>query len=268
MDNVGSQVSGISRVQDAHREELDMLLAMARAARAAGAEDVEHINGAAAAFTYIQVADLVASYYQSLQSLSAKQPVLDWGCGYGQVTWLLQRRGVNVVSCDAEKRAAIDSIPELASIPVDYMSDPVRLPYKGESFSAVLSVGVLEHVPDIRGSLQEIQRVLEMQGLLFLFMFPNQFSWAEWTATRRGISAHPYKSTFRQAESLLRDHGFEVEKRWRRNLLPKNLTGLSPAVKSLYGKYYRQIEKVDRALCAVPPVSWFSGVLELIAKKE
>jgi 2-polyprenyl-3-methyl-5-hydroxy-6-metoxy-1,4-benzoquinol methylase len=266
MGKANSQVLDTSKTHaDRRDEELNALLSMAQAARAAGATDVEHMDGAAAAFNYIRVADLVAAQCRSPRS---DQPVLDWGCGYGQVSWLLQRRGVNVRSCDAEKRAAIDSIPELASVPINYMNHPVRLPYDQESFSAVLSVGVLEHVPDLKGSLQEIHRVLQPKGLLFLFMFPNKFSWAEWTATRRGISAHPYKFTFRQTESLLREQGFEVEERWRRNLLPKNLTGLSPALKSVYGKYYRQIEGLDRILCSTPPVSWFSGVLELIAKRD
>jgi 2-polyprenyl-3-methyl-5-hydroxy-6-metoxy-1,4-benzoquinol methylase len=262
--NVNRQVSDDSPRHGGEREELDALLAMAHAARTAGAIDVEHMDGAAAASNYIRVAGLVSSCYHFRKT---NLPVLDWGCGYGQVSWLLKRRGVNVVSCDAERRATIDSIPELASLPIHYTADPVRLPYDSESFSAVLSVGVLEHVPDPEGSLQEIHRILKPEGLLFLLMFPNRFSWAEWIATKRGISAHPVKFTFRQTEALLQEHGFRAEKKWRRNLLPKNLTGLSPAVKSLYGKYYRQIETADRILCHLPPVSWLSGVLELIAKK-
>jgi SAM-dependent methyltransferase len=266
MGKANSQVLDTSKTHGGERdEELNALLGMAQAARAAGANDVEHMDGAAAAFNYIRVADLVAAYYNSLDP---KQPVLDWGCGYGQVSWLLQRRGVNVRSCDAEKRSVIGAIPQLASVPINYVTDPVRLPYDSGSFSAVLSVGVLEHVPDLRGSLREIHRILRQRGLLFLFMFPNRFSWAEWTATWRGIWAHPDKFTFRQTQSLLQEQGFNVENKWRRNLLPKNLTGLSPAIKSLYGKYYQQIETLDRALCLIPPISWFSGVLELIAKRD
>jgi SAM-dependent methyltransferase len=264
MRGLSSQIRGGHRMQGTQDHELDALNSMARKARAAGAQDVEHMDGAAGAFHSIRVADLVSSYWQAQNT---KGPVLDWGCGYGQVTWLLQRRGVQVISCDAEKRGTIDLIPELASIPIQYLDDPVRLPYKPNSFSAVLSTGVLEHVPDLDGSLQEIHRVLEPNGLLFLLMFPNRFSWAERTADLRGISVHPHKFTFRRTEAILREHGFRIERKWRRNVLPKNLTGLPPAIKSTYGKYYRQVERLDRILCSIPPVSWFSGVLELIAKK-
>jgi SAM-dependent methyltransferase len=263
MGKVDSQTWGLKGRQTTEREELEALLDMARAARAAGATDIEHMNGAAAAFNYIRVADLAASY-----GGAENGPVLDWGCGYGQVSWLLKRRRVNVVSCDAEKRPALSSIPQLASLPISYTADPVRLPYESESFSAVLSVGVLEHVPDLTGSLEEVHRVLRPGGLFFLLMFPNRFSWAEWLAARRGISVHPHKFTFRNTQELLQRHGFKTERQWRRNFLPKNLTGFSPFVKSLYGKYYRQVEAADSALCRIPPVSWFSGVIELIARRQ
>jgi len=252
-------------MQQTQNQELDDLIAMAHTARKAGANDVEHMNGAAAAYNYIRVADLVSSY---CRSRNIRGPVLDWGCGYGQVSWLLQKRGINVVSCDAEKRVFIDLVPHLATISIHYLNDPVRLPYDSETYACALSVGVLEHVPNLEGSLQEMKRVLQPNGLFFLFMFPNRFSWAEWIADMRGVSVHPQKFSVRQTAKLLREHGFQVEKVWRRNLLPRNLTGLSSSVKSLYGKYYRQIESLDRLLCALPPAAWFSGVIELIARKE
>ena len=252
-------------MQQMQNQDLDALIAMAYTARKAGANDVEHMNGAAAAYNYIRVADMVSSY---CRSHNIKGPVLDWGCGYGQVSWLLKERGVNVISCDAQRRSAINSVPQLASISIQYLSDPVKLPYDSGSFSAVLSVGVLEHVSDLEGSLQEINRILQPKAPLFLFMFPNRFSWAEWIADMRGISVHPQKFAVRQTTALLGEHGFQIERNWRRNLLPRNLTGLSPGVKSLYGKYYRQIELLDRILCALPPTSWFSGVIELIATRE
>jgi SAM-dependent methyltransferase len=245
--------------------ELQALLGMASQAKALGADDMEHMDGAAAAFNYIRIADLLAAY---CASLDARFPILDWGCGYGQVSWLLLQRGIKPVSFDVMERPAREAISLLQSVEVKYCADPLHLPYPSESFGAVLSVGVLEHVPDFDCSLGEIHRVLQPRGLLFIFMLPNRYSWAEWIADRRGMSAHPFKFTFGSAEEMLKSHGFTVEKRWRRNFLPRNLTGFSPKVKRVYGKFYRQVEMLDKILTNLPPSSYFSGVLEFIARKS
>ena len=100
---------------------------------------------------------------------------------------------------------------------------------------------MLEHVENEGASLEEIRRVLEPDGVFFIFMLPNRFSWAECIADLRGISVHPRKYTFGWARSLLEAHGFAVERKWRRHFLPRNLTGLSQKIKHAYGRYYRQI---------------------------
>ena len=245
--------------------ELDFLVQSAAVGKATGARDLEHIDGAAAAFNYIRIADLVASLFATREITF---PVLDWGCGYGQVSWLLQKRGVQVVSYDVESRPLRERMQGLNSIRVEYSADPVRLPYTSSSVGTVLSVGVLEHVPDMSGSLQEIKRVLRPGGLLLIFMLPNRFSWAEWIADRRHASVHPVKFTLRSATDLLSSQGFDVERRWRRNFLPKNLTGFGPHFKRAYGRLYREIEAIDRILSNVPPTSYLSGVLELQARKQ
>jgi SAM-dependent methyltransferase len=245
--------------------ELEILVHLASVGRAAGATDLDHMDGAAAAFNYIRIANQVVSL---LEPEEIATPVLDWGCGYGQVSWLLQRRGVSVVSYDVEKRPARERMAPLNSINVEYGTDPVRLPYASSFTGAVLSVGVLEHVLDMSGSLREINRVLRPGGLFFIFMLPNRYSWAEWIADRRHASAHPVKFTFRTAMSVLCTHGFDVETRWKRNFLPRNLTGFGQPFKSAYGSLYRQIELLDKLLSNIPPTSIFSGVLEFIARKR
>lgn len=253
------------RGKESEIAELDFLIRSAALGKAAGARDLEHIDGAAAAFNYIRIADLVASLFAARE---ITPPVLDWGCGYGQVSWLLQKRGVHVVSYNVERRPLRERMQGLNSICVEYSADPVRLPYTSSSVGTVLSVGVLEHVPDIIGSLQEIKRVLRPGGLLLIFMLPNRFSWAEWIADRRHASVHPVKFTLRSATDLLSSQGFDIERRWRRNFLPKNLTGFGPHFKRAYGALYGEIEAIDRILSKVPPTSYLSGVLEFQARKQ
>lgn len=245
--------------------EIECLIELAKMGKAAGAKDLDHLDGAAAAFTYIRVANLVASRWQA-EEITA--PVLDWGCGYGQVSWLLKERGVAVLSYDVQERPAREHMPPINSVDIKYGDDPVRLPYPSASAGAVLSVGVLEHVPDIGSSLWEINRVLRPGGTFFVFMLPNRYSWAEWIADMRHVSSHPVKFTSRTAVNLLSSHGFEVEKQWRRNFLPRNLTGLPQWFKTVYGCLFRQIGALDSLLANTPPASLFSGVLEFIARKR
>jgi SAM-dependent methyltransferase len=246
-------------------KEIEALIRMAAAGEAAGAIHLDPFDGPAAAFNSVRIANLISSL---LHQRGISSPVLDWGCGYGQISWLLRRRAIEVVSCDIVRRPGIDHIPELAALDIRYTEDPVRLPFDSKHFGAVISAGVLEHVEDEGGSLQEIHRVLEPGGLLFILMLPNRFSWAEWIADLRGISRHPRKYTFGQASGLLDAHGFVVERTWRRHVLPRNLTGMSRRVKLAYGHYYRQIEAIDRVLANCPPASAFSGVIEMICRKR
>jgi len=244
--------------------ELEALVAMGRTAKAAGAADMEHLDGLSAAYNYVRIADLICAYNKGPGHL----PILDWGCGYGQVSWLLRRRGLDVLSYDVEQRLLRDSIPGLDSLPVVYGEDPVELPYESNRFGSVLSVGVLEHVSDFHGSLSEISRILCPGGVLFVFMLPNKYSWAEWIADRRGISAHPYKFTFGCITELLRRHRFAIDKKWRRNVLPRNLTGCSPWTKQTYGRFYRVVESVDQVLTFIPPICCLSGAIEIVARKQ
>ncbi|HEY1948909.1 MAG TPA: class I SAM-dependent methyltransferase [Bryobacteraceae bacterium] len=248
-----------------NKSELESLVAMGRAAKAIGAADMEHLDGPSAAYNYVRIADLICSYCQERPE---QLPILDWGCGYGQVSWLLRERGLDVLSYDVERRPLRGDIPDLESLPVVYGDDPVEIPYEANRFGSVLSVGVLEHVTDFEGSIAEISRVLRPGGLLFIFMLPNKYSWAEWIADRRGISAHPFKFTFENATELLHRHDFAVDKRWRRHVLPRNLTGFRPRVKQIYGKFYRAVESVDHTLTSLPPVCYLSGVIEMIARKR
>jgi SAM-dependent methyltransferase len=247
-----------------NESELRALVAMGRAAKAAGAADMEHLDSSSAAYNYVRIADLVCAYCKDRRE---RLPLLDWGCGYGQVSWLLRRRGVDVLSYDVERRLLGNSIPGLDSLPIVYGTDSVKLPYESNCFGGVLSVGVLEHVSDMHGSLSEISRILRPGGFLFVFMLPNKYSWAEWIADRRGISAHPYKFTFKCTAELLRRHRFGIDKKWRRNVLPRNLTGCSPRMKQIYGRFYRVVESLDQALVLLPPICCMSGVIEMVARK-
>lgn len=49
-----------------------------------------------------------------------------------------------------------------------FVGDAVNLPYRGASLDAIFGFGVLHHLPDWRGGIREIARVLKPGGLYFL----------------------------------------------------------------------------------------------------
>jgi SAM-dependent methyltransferase len=195
--------------------------------------------------------------------------LLDWGCGWGQVSDLLRRRGLRVSAYEyggedaPDAPVALDAFPDIEA----YVgSDPVRLPYADASFDAVLSCGVLEHVRDPDGSLEELRRVLRPGGTLYVYKLPNRFSYLEWVARRLGLYYHgslPDDRVYdgRSAHALLTRHGFAVRELRRANLLPLTLTG------GLAARLAGPIWAANRALARVRPLSLVATNLELVATR-
>jgi SAM-dependent methyltransferase len=159
-------------------------------------------------------------------------PVLDWGTGFGQVAKLLADEGADVTPFEYRPDLPrgirpLERYPELAA---HSSPDPVALPFKDASFDAVLSCGVLEHVQDPDGSLNEIRRVLRPGGTFYLYNLPNRCAYTERVAKRLGLYYHGRLPddrvyTLVSARELLETHGFEVQELRRAHMLPLVLGG-------------------------------------------
>jgi 2-polyprenyl-3-methyl-5-hydroxy-6-metoxy-1,4-benzoquinol methylase len=193
--------------------------------------------------------------------------VLDWGCGWGQVTKMLRGAGVDVTAFDYSEDVEADRVYPLERYPgleAYLSSDPVQLPYQTGAFDAVLSCGVLEHVHDPDGSLEEIKRVLRPGGTLYLYKLPNRYSYLERIARSAGLYYHGAEPndrvyTKRAAYRLLGRHGFQVTEFRRMNLLPLTVTGRWAETAA------GPIWFVNRALSGVPALNLLATNLELVA---
>lgn len=90
--------------------------------------------------------------------------VLDAGCGSGKYREIIKKASKEYVSLDAS--------PEEN---VDVFGDIMAMPFKDESFDAVVSTQVLEHIERPWLAIGEIARVLKKGGVCFLtcpFMIP------------------------------------------------------------------------------------------------
>jgi ubiquinone/menaquinone biosynthesis C-methylase UbiE len=206
--------------------------------------------------------------YRSLaRDLARRRPgrLLDWGCGWGQMTALLRELGVEAVAFDFRAGLAApttEPLPRFPEIEAHLSSEPVELPFEDDSFDTVLSCGVLEHVPDPAASLGEIRRVLRAGGMFYVTNLPNRFSYTERAARLLGHYYHGKLPddrvyTAQTARQLLEHAGFRVDELRRTHMLPLTLGG--PA---------RATWAVSSGLERIPVLNLFATSLEVVARTE
>ncbi len=122
------------------------------------------------------------SYQRFVDELGsvAGRDVLDFGCGWGGESVWLAERGARVVGCDIsgsaiEHARAFASQKREANVRFEVCS-PIRLPFADDSFDAVFSTDVFEHVMDLPAVLGELRRVLRPGGVLLTRFGPLFYS--------------------------------------------------------------------------------------------
>jgi SAM-dependent methyltransferase len=210
---------------------------------------------------YVRFADEMKRF------LRAGARVLDWGCGLGQVGWLLSRRGLAVTSFDIQRFPPSSLLIDPDQIVIG--DDPVLLPFPSASFDAVLSCGVLEHVVDERASLQEIKRVLQPGGFFFIYQLPQIYAYTEFiNRWQSGRWHHPRRYTPRSVKRELEAAGFRLVHQRRANFLPKILTGLPSVARRTYNRIAYLVNALDLRLSKVALLNLLCHSIEIIAVAE
>jgi SAM-dependent methyltransferase len=252
------------------QEDFDFLKQNAEAGKRQNLPNFLHLDQPIGLWNYIRIANDIK------RRLPAAANVLDWGCGMGQMTYLMKRRGLRVTSYDV--RSAGDM---LADVPLTHTferivsQEPTRLPFDNSSFDAVLSCGVLEHVDEFsevgneRKSLGEIARVLRTGGLLLIYQLPQRDAWQESIIRRCKLGyAHPRRYATAEIVGMLKQASFVVREIRRANLIPKNLTGMPAALRKVYSKASRPLITLDQVVAQTPLLRNVAGVFEIFAEKR
>lgn len=142
--------------------------------------------------------------------------VLDVGCGDGRHILEAARRGAFAVAVDYDPAELTRARERLGEARVDLIAaDATHLPFRNAAFDAVICTETLEHLPDDRGAVRELSRVLVPGGLLHGAV-PSHFTeLAYWTLSRSyrttpGGHVRMYRP--RALKSLLRAEGLRVER--------------------------------------------------------
>jgi ubiquinone/menaquinone biosynthesis C-methylase UbiE len=109
----------------------------------------------------------------ALSTLTDNSRVLDVGCGVGDVVRMLSSCGHRYTGLDVSIHSL--TIARRANPSCDFLKASVdRLPFLDATFDALVSIEVLEHLPDDRAAAIEMARVLKPDGLLVISV-PNQY---------------------------------------------------------------------------------------------
>jgi SAM-dependent methyltransferase len=258
----------VSQSSDSQKD-FEFLLANARAGRALGLTHFIHLDQPIGIRNYLRIADDIAAHVP-------RGRMLDWGCGFGQMTYLLRRRGYDVTPFDiGAPDKTMPDIPLTRDLKIVRTTEPTKLPFVDREFDLVLSCGVLEHVEEAPacgselGSLEEIARILRPGGRLLIYQLPQRFSWVEAIVRRLGIGyAHPRRYTVPEIRRILKSAGYSVERVQRSGIIPKNLTGIPAGLRNLYSRFSAPLLALDSFLCKVPGLNALAGVMEVTARFE
>ena len=191
--------------------------------------------------------------------------VLDWGCGKGHVSKLIRDLGPKSLdSCDIlserDDSAFGQEVPLIKQfgIQVRALEHEYVLPYDSATFDVVLSVGVLEHVPNDRASLAEIVRILRPGGLFFCFFLPTRLSWTQQICRWMGDNYHDRLYTEERIKELVNVAGLQLLDAWYRQLFPKN---------SAHYPDFRLFERIDQLITENTPLRYFATNIEFVCVK-
>jgi SAM-dependent methyltransferase len=153
-----------------------------------------------------------------VQLCPASGPVLDFGCGTGDISRAVAAKGYEVTACDiAEVMLAVARFRSAHSRIRWVFLNPgwTNLPFKSGEYVCVLAASVFEYLDDLEISTREMARVLRPGGVLLLSV-PNPFN------TIRRIEAGirllvPQTCVSVTAGRLVRIHGFFSYLRLSRN---------------------------------------------------
>ncbi len=97
--------------------------------------------------------------------------LLEMGCGLGHLLGLLQDDfhcvGIDLIDYSVEQTKLNAPRAEALLMSADDLS-----PFESESFSVVVALHLVEHLPDPEGTIRQVKRILKPGGL-FLFATPN-----------------------------------------------------------------------------------------------
>jgi SAM-dependent methyltransferase len=215
--------------------------------------NLRYFGSLAGGHQYVKLYELVRTH------VPPGATVLDWGAGNGHFSFFLVRSGYHASGYSLFPQdfpAWLDD--QEYRLVVGDPADPVGLPFEDESFDAVVSCGVLEHVRETGGeetaSLREIRRILRPGGIFIAYHFPNRYSWIDVVA--RVLPSefhHTYRYSRDDITYLVEAGDLELVETGTYALLPRNPLYRSPKRLASSERFARAYDAADGGLGTLLP---------------
>lgn len=184
----------------------------------------------------------------SLIEIKHGEAALDVGCGTGNYTIELAKRGADVIGIDSsEEMLAWARIKaQKANIETSFhAADAMNLPFPDSTFDTVISNGLLCFLKEPEKALMEMRRVLKPGGRLVVGVLNR---WSPWAIFRRvkglfkdTIYSQAHFISPPELEGLIREAGFDVKE-------TRTCLFFFPVNNRVYLKIAEQFERLDRAI--------------------
>ena len=130
--------------------------------------------------------------------------ILDIGCGTGG---MLPHYAAFGTACGLDPSEEAQAACQKRGVPF-VRGSGTQLPFADGSIDVITALDVVEHVPDDRGLLRELRRVLRPGGLLLLTVPAYQFLWSQHDV----FNHHQRRYRRSRLEALVRSSGYEIAK--------------------------------------------------------
>lgn len=209
---------------------------------------------------------------RAIPSAGNGQRLLDVGCGTGHHLQELQSRGFRVAGVDGSEEML--KVARRVNPGVDIRnSDVEALPFEDNSFDWILSIEVLRYLPDFRGTLREMGRVLTVGGTAVVTACPRFNLNAYTLVNRLGASGkvsgltplRQYFTTSGELTAGFTTAGFDQVEVHGVYLGPINW--VERLARPLLRPLLRSWEPVDSSVADLGPLRELSNMFVVIARK-
>lgn len=204
------------------------------------------------------------------KTLPKNAKVLDWGCGYGDASFMLRsfRPDLDTTSYDVFSSPPWEVLAKRANLNKVTDSNEEKLPFQTGYFDIVAGIGVLEHVKDQNRSLEEIGRILKPGGKFYVFLYPNRSSYTERFQKTIGNPHHDKPLNMKELEKILIDSGFTIDAKEYQLALPIMLSRFPLSIRKIYNIFGNLIVFLNYILEKIPILNKLNSNLMVVGIKK